>query len=229
MTEVQKDINEKMRAILIDWLVDVHAKFKLLPETLYMTVNLIDRYLSLNAIVRQKLQLVGVTAMFIASKYEEIYPPEIKDFAYVCDKAYTVAEIRDMEGKILSSLNFKLTHTSALRFLERYMLVAQLDERAANLARYLVELSLVEFRMQKHAHSNLACAAIYLVNKLNRREAWSEAMVRTSKYQESQIRTCAKELCFLLQNAPKASLQAVRRKFSSSKFNEVAKIQLDMA
>lgn len=227
MTEVQKDINEKMRAILIDWLVDVHAKFKLVPETLFMTVNLIDRYLSLNSVPRQKLQLVGVSSMLIASKYEEIYPPEVKDFAYVCDKAYTTSEILDMEGKILCALAFKLTHTSSLRFLERYALVAQLDERSYNLTRYLIELALVEYAMQKHAHSILACAAIYLVNKLHKRDSSNEAMIKYSKYQETQIRGCAKELCFLLQNAPKASLQAVRRKFSSSKFLEVAKIQLE--
>ena len=72
----QEDINEKMRAILVDWLVEVHLKFKLMPETLYLTVNLIDRYLEKEKIKRSQLQLVGVTAMFIASKYEEIYAPE---------------------------------------------------------------------------------------------------------------------------------------------------------
>lgn len=73
----QADINEKMRAILIDWLVEVHLKFKLVPETLYLTVNLIDRYLERVEVMRDKLQLVGVTAMLIASKYEEIYAPEV--------------------------------------------------------------------------------------------------------------------------------------------------------
>lgn len=68
----QKDINEKMRAILVDWIIEVHLKFKLLPETLFITINLIDRYLSLVSIKRNNLQLVGVTAMFIASKYEQI-------------------------------------------------------------------------------------------------------------------------------------------------------------
>ena len=85
----QKDVNEKMRAILIDWLVDVHSKFKLVNETMFLTVNLIDRYLGEVQVTRQKLQLVGVTAMFIATKYEEIYPPELRDFVYVTDKAYT--------------------------------------------------------------------------------------------------------------------------------------------
>jgi len=73
----QTDINEKMRSILIDWLIEVHLKFKLLPETLYLTVNLIDRYLAKELIPRNKLQLVGVTSMLIASKYEEIYAPEV--------------------------------------------------------------------------------------------------------------------------------------------------------
>ena len=77
-----------MRTVLVDWLIEVHLKFKLLPETLYLTVNLIDRDLALESVSRKRLQLVGVTAMLIASKYEEIYPPEIKDFVFVTDQAY---------------------------------------------------------------------------------------------------------------------------------------------
>lgn len=97
----QEDINEKMRSILIDWLIEVHLKFKLVPESLYLTVNLIDRYLEREQVNRQKLQLVGVTAMLIACKYEEIYPPIVKDFVYITDNAYTKEEILDMERKIL--------------------------------------------------------------------------------------------------------------------------------
>ncbi len=78
-----------MRAVLIDWLIDVHYKFKLEPETIFLTVNLIDRFLEKVCISRKKLQLVGVASMFIASKYEEIYAPELKDFAYVTDSAYS--------------------------------------------------------------------------------------------------------------------------------------------
>lgn len=85
----QKDINEKMRAILIDWLIEVHYKFKLNADTLFITVNIIDRYLSTQTVKRQYLQLVGVTAMLIASKYEDIYPPPIQDFIYITDNAYT--------------------------------------------------------------------------------------------------------------------------------------------
>lgn len=86
-----------MRAILIDWLIEVHLKFKLLPETLFLTINLIDRYLEKQIIPRTKLQLIGVTSMLISSKYEEIYAPEVRDFVYITDKAYTKEEILAME------------------------------------------------------------------------------------------------------------------------------------
>ncbi len=89
----QLDINEKMRAILVDWIIEVHLKFKLLPETLFLTISLIDRYLERVQIKRNNLQLVGVTAMLIASKYEEIYAPEVRDFVYITDNAYTKEEI----------------------------------------------------------------------------------------------------------------------------------------
>ncbi len=89
----QVDINEKMRAILVDWIIEVHLKFKLLPETLFLTISLIDRYLERVQIKRNNLQLVGVTAMLIASKYEEIYAPEVRDFVYITDNAYTKEEI----------------------------------------------------------------------------------------------------------------------------------------
>jgi len=82
-----------MRKILVGWLIEVHLKFKLLPETLYLTVNLIDRYCERKHINRANYQLVGVTAMLIASKYEEIYAPEIRDFVYITDKAYTKEQI----------------------------------------------------------------------------------------------------------------------------------------
>jgi Cyclin, N-terminal domain len=92
--ENQTHINERMRSILVDWLVEVHLKFKLVPETLYLTINLIDRYLTKKVVTRPKLQLVGVTSLLIASKYEEIYPPELRDLVYICDRAYSRNEVR---------------------------------------------------------------------------------------------------------------------------------------
>ena len=223
----QTDINEKMRAILVDWLVDVHLKFKLLDETLFLTISLINRYLEKCDVTRQNLQLVGVTAMLIASKYEEIYAPKIKDFVYVTDKAYTRKQIKEMEGHMLTILEFKLTTTSAYQFLQRYSNVHDTDEKTYNLARYLIELSLVEYKMLKYTPSNIAASALYLASKILKKTPWNECLEKNAQYTEHEVRPCAKDLYVLLQNAPKTSLQAVRKKFSQKKYMEISKIQLD--
>ncbi len=91
--EDQPFIDERCRSIVVDWLVEVHMKFKLELETLYLTINITDRYLAKAEVKKLKLQLVGVTALLIASKYEEIYPPELRDLVYICDKAYSGNEV----------------------------------------------------------------------------------------------------------------------------------------
>ena len=108
-----------MRAIIIDWLIQVQMKFRLLQETMYMTVSIIDRFMQDNCVPKKMLQLVGVTATFIASKYEEMYPPEIGDFAFVTNNTYTKHQIRQMEMKILRVLNFSLGRPLPLHFLRR--------------------------------------------------------------------------------------------------------------
>jgi len=166
MNTKQTDINEKMRAILVDWLIEVHYKFKLMPETLFLTVNLIDRFLEKIDVVRTKLQLVGVTAMLIACKYEEIYAPEVRDFVYITDKAYTREEILQMEFQMLSILDFSICAPSSFRFLERFAKVANANSKQICLARYLIELPLIEYRMLKHSPSNQAASALYLAMKI---------------------------------------------------------------
>jgi len=97
-----------VRAILVDWIISVHAKFKLLPETLYLTINLIDRYFSMFNVQKNEVQLVGVAALLIATKYEEIYPPTVKDFIYLTDNTYSRQQILQMEKNILFNLNFEV-------------------------------------------------------------------------------------------------------------------------
>ena len=179
----QKDVNEKMRAILVDWLIEVHYKFKLLPETLYITVNIIDRYLELKEIKRQKLQLLGVTAMWIACKYEEIYAPEIKDFVYITDNAYEQKDILALEYEVLKTLEFNVTTPSAYRFLERYAKLLGADSKTFNLAWYLIELPLIEYKMLKYKPSMISSAALFLANKvLKNNIRWNSAMNSLLKF-----------------------------------------------
>ena len=117
----QTEILPRMRAVLIDWLIGVHLQFHLLQETLYTTVAILDRYLQhdVKKISRSKLQLVGVASMLIAAKYEEIYAPEVKDFVYITDRAYTERDILKMEIRVLAVLNFNLGRPLPLHFLRR--------------------------------------------------------------------------------------------------------------
>ncbi|NWI70377.1 CCNB2 protein, partial [Todus mexicanus] len=114
-----KTINGRMRSILVDWLIQVHSRFQLLQETLYMCVAVMDRFLQSHPVPRKRLQLVGVTALLIASKYEEIFSPDVADFVYITDNAYTSAEIREMEFMILQELHFDLGRPLPIHFLRR--------------------------------------------------------------------------------------------------------------
>lgn len=226
----QRDVNEKMRGILVDWLVDVHLKFRLLPETLFLTVNLIDRYLEKTQVERRRLQLVGVSAMLVACKYEEIYSPEVRDFVYITDHAYSSAEVLAMERSILTQLNYDITAPSAFRFVERFGNLARLEEQNQQLSQYLCELALVEYKMLRYAPSLLAAASIYLTLKIARRDVvWPAVLAEHSRYKDITLRQCARDMCLLLQGAEKCTLQAVRKKYSLQKYGEVAKVQIFVA
>ena len=221
----QSDINHRMRAILIDWLIDVHLKYKLVPQTMYIAVNLIDRYLSKNDTNRAKLQLVGVTAMFIACKYEEIYPPELKDFVYITDGAYVKVDVLNMEYKMLKSLDFNVTFPTQWSIFEIYKKKLDLDEKAYKLAWFLMELCLINYKTLKFKMSVLAASAILIALKTLGiyRNNWFHQNV---DIEEKDLEECCKEIYnFYIYNA-NHSLQAIRKKFSSSKFDEVAKIKI---
>jgi len=220
----QAHVNAKMRAILVDWLVDVHRKYKLRAETLFLTVSIVDRYLELRVTAQRHLQLVGVTAMLVAAKFEEVYPPQIKDVVYVTDKAYSREEILKMEVSMLTALQFKICRPTAVNFLERYQLINCCTDAHRDLAQYLLELTLVDYKMIKYSPSHLAAAAVLLSNKLLRRPSWTSAAVRHTKLTEPMLKECAKEICILLELAEQNPLQAIRKKFSQLKHHSVAKL-----
>lgn len=221
----QADINPRMRAVLIDWLVEVHMKYKLRSETLFLAIIILDRFLARKCVSRKRLQLVGVVATLIAAKYEEIYPPKITDLVYICDKAYTKDEILEMEIVVLNVLEFQLRVPTAVQFLDRFAKVNGLPDQQRQLAQYLAELSLPEIKMIRFTPSHLAAASIYLSNKLLKQPvAWSQTMCNQTGYTEAVIKACAKELCTLLEGAQANSLQGVRKKFSYAKYHSVAKI-----
>ena len=220
----QSDINHRMRAILIDWLIDVHLKYKLVPQTMYIAVNLIDRYLEKNETNRAKLQLVGVTAMFIACKYEEIYPPDLKDFVYITDGAYVKQDVLDMEYKMLKSLEFNITFPTPWNIFEIYKKKLDLDDKTVKLAWFMMELCLINYKILKFKMSVISASAILIAIKTL--GIYRNDFSQIIGIEENNLEECCKEMYnFYVYNSTH-NLQAIRKKFSSSKFNEVSKIKI---
>lgn len=120
--QMQTDISCQMRSILLNWLVDVHLKYKLLPQTLFIAVDILDRYLEKRPVQRGKLQLLGITSLWIAAKFEEVYQvPKISNLVFICNEAYSRADILEMEGNVLLALNFELLEIHSLSYLQLFL------------------------------------------------------------------------------------------------------------
>lgn len=235
-SETKTTILPKMRAVLVDWLIQVHSQFNLLQETLYLTVAILDRFLQNSAtkIERKQLQLVGVAAMFIASKYEEMYAPEIGDFVYITDRAYTESQIREMEIKILAALGFELGRPLPLHFLRRNSKAGNVDALTHTLAKYAMELTLVDYKMAHIKPSIIAAAALALSLKVLDRmeedksivEMWNSTLVHYTAYTFDAISETVKKLADLLLTTSKApassKLMAVRKKYEDKKLSKIA-------
>jgi cyclin B len=225
----QADINSKMRAILVDWLVDTHSKFKLVPATLYLTVSLLDRYCTSNAVPRSKLQLVGITALLVASKFEETYPPEVRDCIYMTDYAYTRKEVLDMESKLMVFFDYNVSSPTAHPFLERFLRVGghDLASITAFRASYFSERCLQEHDMLSFRPSLVAAAAVYLAASMLRDVPWTEPLECCSGYTVEQLAPCARQMSEHVNQNTITSMQrplhAAQKKFMVQKYLAVAK------
>jgi len=219
--ENQTKINARMRSILVDWLVDVHLKFHLIPETLYLTVNLADRFLQKVDIPRNELQLVGVTALFLASKYEEIYPPQVADIVSICDNAFSDEEIIQMEVKMLRALKYKITIPSAHCFLVRYLKAAHGNKRIVQLSSYILDSTLQNYELLEFLPSELASAAVMIARNEAGRNSWSPTLLQYTNYCEEDIIPVARAIIKAMQNRA-SHLDAVERKYSRDRFGSIA-------
>ncbi|XVE59869.1 hypothetical protein DITRI_Ditri05aG0081800 [Diplodiscus trichospermus] len=224
--DLQPDINAKMRSILVDWLIEVHRKFDLMPETLYLTLNIVDRFLSMKVVPRKELQLVGISAMLIACKYEEIWAPEVNDFVFISDNAYAREQVLVMEKAILDKLEWYLTVATPYVFLVRYIKasIPSDDDKMEHLVFFLAELGLMQYpTVVLYCPSMLAAAAVYAARcTLGKSPLWSETLKHQTGYSEDQLMNCAKLLVKFHSTAAESKLKAVYRKFSSRDRGAVA-------
>ncbi|XP_073131281.1 cyclin-A2-2 [Henckelia pumila] len=232
MEMLQQDITPGMRGVLIDWLVEVSEEYKLVPDTLYLTVDLIDRYLSENYIEKQNLQLLGVTCMLIASKYEEISAPCVEEFCFITDNTYKKKEVVKMESRVLNVLGFQISVPTTKKFLRRFIQAAQVFYKVPTvelefLANFLAELTLFEYSFLKFLPSLIAASAVFLARwTLDQSEhPWNPTLEYYTRYKTAELKRAVLELQDLQLNTSGCLLNAIRDKFKQSKFKGVSTLR----
>lgn len=165
--DCQSEITWSMRQTLVDWLLQVHLRYHLLPETLWIAVNVVDRFLSKRIVSVVKLQLVGVTAMFIAAKYEEILAPSVEEFVYMTENGFTREEILKGERVILQTLDFKVSnYCSPYSWMRRISKADDYDIQTRTLCKYLVEVTLLDHRFLRVKPSLVAAIGMYTSRRM---------------------------------------------------------------
>ncbi|KAI0450115.1 cyclin-like protein [Xylaria acuta] len=223
----QDDIGWRTRGILIDWLIEVHTRFHLLPETLFLCINIIDRFLSKKVVQLDRLQLVGITAMFIASKYEEVLSPHVANFKHVADDGFTEEEILSAERFILGVLNYDLSYPNPMNFLRRISKADNYDIQTRTIAKYLMEISLLDHRFMKYRPSHVAAAAIYLARLIFDRGEWDPTIAYYAGYSEEEIEPVFELMVDYL--ARPVIHEAFYKKYASKKFLKASLVTRDWA
>ncbi|KAJ5570161.1 G2/mitotic-specific cyclin [Penicillium hispanicum] len=214
--EHQPDLEWKMRGILVDWLIEVHTRFRLLPETLFLAVNIIDRFLSAEVVALDRLQLVGVTAMFIASKYEEVLSPHVANFSHVADETFSDKEILDAERHVLATLEYNMSFPNPMNFLRRISKADNYDIHTRTLGKYLMEISLLDHRFMGFPQSQIAAAAMYLARLILGHGPWDATLAHYAGYTEQDIDPVFRLMIDYLHRP--VSHEAFFKKYASKKF-----------
>ncbi|XP_004501542.1 putative cyclin-A3-1 isoform X2 [Cicer arietinum] len=229
--KIQKNVTTNMRGILVDWLVEVADEYKLLPHTLHLSVSYIDRFLSLHSVSKSHLQLLGVSSMLIASKYEEITPPKAVDFCHITDNTYELAEVIKMEADILKSLNFEMGSPNVHTFLKRYVGFATENQKTSKLqmeflCNYLADLSLLDYDCIRFLPSVVAASVIFLARFIIRPalRPWTSSLSECLGYKSNELEECVHILHDLYLSRRVSSLKAVRDKYKQHKFKYVANL-----
>ena len=219
MEQVQTDIDQNMRGILIDWLYDIHDKCHYKDETLYQMIWIIDTYLSMVQVPRTKLQLVGAAALLISCKEHEITFLKLHEIAYLTANAYTTEEIAKMENTILKKLSFNIIAPAPLDFYNIISKAFKFDKKQYLLGKYFLETYLISYESVKYPASVVGVSCAYIVMKffkfINYNELYSKDLINSSNPQKS-IKEAAREICFIMKGIDSSRLSAVKNKYSTN-------------
>ena len=220
----QQYINCRMRAIIVNWIIEVHDRFKLLPDTLFLSVIIFDRYMSvINNIDKNRLQLIGVTSLLIACKYEEIFSPEVRDFICILDREYEREDLMEEENNILKILKFEVMYPSALRYYEILRIQFGIEEKYYKYGNFLLELCLLDCKFSKYMQAVIATTICFIVLKLFQEVTFEKFMNHTISINKKEIMDCLVDICFLLEFIDGSIYPAINKKYKVI-YNEIKKI-----
>ncbi|XP_010459172.1 PREDICTED: putative cyclin-B3-1 isoform X5 [Camelina sativa] len=217
------EVSPVTRGILINWLIEVHFKFDLMHETLYLTMNLLDRYLSQVPIRKNEMQLIGLTALLLASKYEDYWHPRIKDLISISAESYTRQQILGMERIMLKQLKFRLNAPTPYVFMLRFLKAAQSNKKLEQLAFYLIELCLVEYEALKYKPSLLCASAIYVARCTSHMTpVWTPLLNKHTHYNVSQMKDSSDMILRFHKAAKTGKLRVTYEKYMNPGHSNVA-------
>ncbi|KAI8873232.1 hypothetical protein GQ42DRAFT_166416 [Ramicandelaber brevisporus] len=183
----QTEIEWSMRGVLVDWLIQVHSRFNMLPETLFLCVNYVDRFLSCKVVSVPKLQLVGAVALFLAAKYEEIQVPPVDEIVYMVDNAYDRDEILKAERYMFTKLSYAMGHPGPLSFVRRISKADDYDDQIRTCAKYVLEVMMMDERFIQYPASVHAAVSIYVSRKMLIDGPWTPEHAYYAGYAEVHI------------------------------------------
>lgn len=188
----QKHLKPKMRSILVDWLVEMHSRFRLLPETLYLAINIMDRFMSVEIVQIDKLQLLATGSLFIAAKYEEVFSPSVKNYSYFTDGSYTEDEILQAEKYILTILDFELNYPNPMNFLRRISKADSYDVQTRTLGKYLLEITVIDYKFIGMLPSLCSACSMYIARSImGKTPTWNGNLIHYSGgYKVEDMKDC---------------------------------------
>lgn len=225
----QNEITWAMRQTLVDWLLQVHLRYHMLPETLWIAVNIVDRFLTKRVVSLVKLQLVGVTAMFIAAKYEEIIAPSVQEFVFMTENGYPKEEILKGERIMLQTLEFRVSHyCSPYSWMRKISKADDYDIQTRTLSKFLTEVTLLDYRFLRVKPSLVAAVGMYCARTMSCFFLQNSAFVFYSGYTEEQLITGHEQLVEKLTES-KFSRQYVYKKYANKKFLKASVFAIEWA
>lgn len=217
---INDGISWKMRSLLVDWIIDIHEKLSLCHDTLFFTVNLIDRFLGVRSIPGSKLQLVGIAALMIACKYEEVVCPTLQTFVLLTEKTLTDEDVRKAEKYMLHTLNYDLQYVSPLNFLRRCSKANNYEISSRAVGKYLLELTILYEEFVMFKGSVRAAAAMYLARKMTSQDQCKNLFTMYSGHNKEDIKDCFNVLVRVI--SEQIPFENIQNKYNSPKFLRVS-------